>query len=84
MSKQKKSTPTANNSEIKNTVNNFEFVFDGLNYKLMLIGIAVIVLGFVLMYGKTDIYDFRKTALAPLVVITGFVIQIFAIFSKKK
>jgi hypothetical protein len=48
----------------------------------MLIGIAVIIIGFVLMYGKEDIYDFRKTTLAPIVVIAGFVIEVFAILKK--
>ena len=37
-----------------------QFVFGKQNYQLMLIGLAVIILGFVLMYGKEgDIYDFR-------------------------
>ena len=60
----------------------FHFVFGKKNYQLMLIGIIVIVLGFVLMYGKEDIYDFRKTTLAPIVVIAGFVIEVFAILKK--
>ena len=60
----------------------FGFVFGKRNYTLMLIGIGVIVLGFALMFGTEDIYDFRKTTLAPLVVISGFVIEIFAIMAK--
>ncbi len=60
----------------------FNFVFGKKNYQLMLIGLAVIVIGFVLMYGKEDIYDFRKTTLAPIVVIAGFVIEVFAILKK--
>lgn len=60
------------------------FVFGPQNYRLMLIGLAVIVLGFALMYGKEDIYDFRKITLAPIVVLAGFVIEIFAIMHKPK
>lgn len=60
-----------------------QFVFNKTNYKLMLAGLLTIVIGFVLMYGKEDIYDFRKTTLAPIVVILGFVIEIFAIMKKK-
>ncbi len=60
----------------------FNFIFDKKNYQLMLIGIAVIIVGFVLMYGKENIYDFRKTTLAPIVVIAGFVIEVFAILKK--
>ena len=57
-------------------------LFNRKNYRLMLIGLAVTILGFVLMYGKTDIYDFRKTVLAPVVVLAGFAIQFFAILKK--
>jgi hypothetical protein len=60
------------------------FVFGPQNYRLMLIGLAVIILGFILMYGKEDIYDFRKITLAPIVVLSGFVIEIFAIMRKPK
>ncbi len=60
------------------------FVFEKQNYMLMLIGLAVIVLGFALMYGTEDIYDFRKITLAPIVVIAGFIIEIFAIMKKPK
>lgn len=61
-----------------------QFVFGPENYRLMLIGLVVIILGFVLMYGKEDIYDFRKITLAPVVVLIGFVIEIFAIMRKPK
>lgn len=58
------------------------FLFNRKNYRLMLIGLAVTVLGFVLMSGNTDIYNFRKTVLAPVVVLAGFAIQFFAILKK--
>jgi peptidoglycan/LPS O-acetylase OafA/YrhL len=62
-----------------------QFVFGKQNYLLLLIALAVVVIGFVLMYGKEgDIYDFRRTTLAPIVVLSGFVIGIFAIFKKSK
>ena len=61
-----------------------QFIFNKTNYKLMLAGLLTIIIGFVLMYGKEDIYDFRKTTLAPIVVILGFVIEIFAIMKKPK
>ncbi|HEY9560425.1 MAG TPA: DUF3098 domain-containing protein [Anseongella sp.] len=57
-------------------------LFNRKNYRLMLIGLAVTILGFALMYGKTDIYDFRKTVLAPIVVLAGFAVQFFAILRK--
>lgn len=58
------------------------FVFDKSNYRWMLISIAVVVLGFILMTGKTDIYDFRKIVLAPIVVLIGFGLGIFSILKK--
>ena len=59
-----------------------QFVFGKSNYRWMLISVAVVILGFILMIGDTNIYDFRKTVLAPLVVLTGFGIGIFSILKK--
>lgn len=58
------------------------FVFGKNNYRLMLLGIAVVILGFILMIGDTDIYSFRKIVLAPIVVLAGFAIGFFAILKK--
>ena len=58
------------------------FVFHKGNYRLFFIAIAVVATGFILMNGNTDIYDFRKIVLAPVVVLSGFAIGFFAIFKK--
>lgn len=58
------------------------FVFGKGNYRLMLLSIAVVVLGFLLMIGETDIYEFRKIVLAPIVVLAGFAIGFIAILKK--
>lgn len=60
------------------------FIFGKNNYRLMLISIAVVALGFILMIGETDIYDFRKIVLAPIVVLIGFAIGFFSILRKPK
>jgi hypothetical protein len=61
------------------------------NYVLMLIGVAVIVLGFVLMSGGTkatpeefsyDIYSWRRITLAPILVVAGFAFEIYAILKR--
>jgi fumarate reductase subunit D len=61
------------------------------NYKLMAIGFVIIVAGFLLMLGgKTDdpnvfsekIFSFRRLTLAPIVVLAGFVFEIWAIMKK--
>ena len=63
------------------------------NYKLMLIGIGIIVLGFILMAGggsddpnvfNEEIFSFRRITLAPLIVLFGFIFQIYAILKKPK
>lgn len=57
-------------------------VFGKKNYQLLLVAIGIVVLGFILMIGTTDIYDFRKTLLAPMVVLAGFAFGIYAILKK--
>jgi len=61
------------------------------NYKLMLIGFAIIVVGFLLMIGggsdsplkfNYDMFSFRRITLAPIVVVAGFVFEIYAIMKK--
>jgi len=59
-----------------------ELVFTKKNYQLLLISIAIVVLGFVLMSGTTDIYDTRKTLIAPLVVLFGFGFGVYAVLKK--
>ncbi|KAF2512170.1 DUF3098 domain-containing protein [Flavobacterium zhairuonense] len=72
---------------------NHEFLFDSINYKILLIGIAVIALGFILMSGggstdpnvfNEDIFSFRRIRLAPTTVLIGFGITIYSIFKKSK
>ena len=60
------------------------FVFDKSNYRLLIISIAIVVLGFILMSGTTDIYSDTKIVVAPLVVLSGFGVGFFAIFKKSK
>jgi hypothetical protein len=76
MALKKSTSPTTENTPVN-------FVFGKSNYKLLLISIAVVVLGFILMIGETDIYDFRKIVLAPIVVLSGFIIGFFAILKKR-
>lgn len=63
------------------------------NYKLLAIGFAIIIVGFLLMLGgKSDnpeqfsenIFSFRRITLAPIVVLAGFIFEIWAIMKKPK
>jgi peptidoglycan/LPS O-acetylase OafA/YrhL len=60
-----------------------ELVFSKKNYQLLLISIAIVVLGFVLMMGADgDIYDTRRTLIAPVVVLFGFAFGVYAVLKK--
>lgn len=63
------------------------------NYKMILIGFGIIILGFVLMMGggsedpskfSYDIFSFRRITLAPIVVLGGFAFVFWAIMRKPK
>ncbi|MCK5692989.1 MAG: DUF3098 domain-containing protein [Bacteroidales bacterium] len=64
------------------------------NYILLVIGFAIIVLGFILMIGgksedptifnEEEIFSFRRITLAPIVVLAGFIFEIWAIMKKPK
>ena len=74
---------TKNTSTETSNTSKGQFVFVKQNYQLLLASLAVVIVGFVIMYGKDgDIYDFRRTTLAPIVVISGFILGIFSIFKK--
>tara|TARA_B100001146_G_C16200357_1_gene444109 strand:- start:6326 stop:6586 length:261 start_codon:yes stop_codon:yes gene_type:complete len=65
-----------------------QFLFERKNYLFMLIGIAFIVLGFILMAGggsddpnvfNPEIYSWRRIRLAPALILIGFGIEVYAI-----
>jgi len=58
------------------------FVFEKGNYRIFFVAIALVIIGFLTMTGTTDIYDTRKIVIAPLLVLSGFVVGFFAIFKK--
>lgn len=71
----------------------WDFAFTKDNYKIMFIGLAFIVLGFILMIGggskdpnvfNPAIFDFQRLTLAPILILGGYVIEIFAIMKKSK
>ncbi|HKK88132.1 MAG TPA: DUF3098 domain-containing protein [Saprospiraceae bacterium] len=69
-----------------------ELIFGRVNYLWMLGGAILIVIGLALMTGGKMpspevwddqlIYSFRRTVLAPIVILAGFVVEIFAVFKK--
>lgn len=71
-------------------MNNKNFAFGKNNYMLLLLGVAIIVAGFLLMTGpgstethfEPDIFSFRRVTLAPAVCFFGFIFIIYAIMRK--
>ena len=64
------------------------FIFKKRNYKIMILGLVIIAVGFILMSGggsedpnifSPDIYNFRRIRLAPTLVLLGLGVQIYAI-----
>jgi hypothetical protein len=78
---------------MKNKEQKHEFLFEKENYIILLVGIAVIALGFLLMSGggsdnpnvfNEEIFNFRRIRLAPTTVLIGFGITIYAILKNPK
>lgn len=80
----------------KNEKYNPHFIFNKKNYKVMIVGVAVIILGFILMSGggsddpnkfNPAIFNWQRIRLAPAIVLLGFGIEVYAILlnpEKKK
>ncbi|MEY3348898.1 MAG: DUF3098 domain-containing protein [Bacteroidota bacterium] len=75
--------------ETKNTP-----LFGKQNLLWMLIGLIVIVLGLILMAGgkssdpnvfnENEVYSFTRITLAPILIVAGLLIEVFAIMRKSK
>ena len=69
-------------------------LFDKGNYMWMLIGIGIMILGFLLMAGgrspnpneflPNEVYGSRRITIAPIIILIGLVVMIYAIFKTPK
>jgi hypothetical protein len=69
-------------------------LFEKENYRWMIIGVVVMAIGFFLMVGgksndpnvfkREEVYSFTRITLAPIVILLGLGIEMFAIFKKPK
>ena len=94
----KKTTTAVKTTAIKTTpvqsssAGNILFTKD--NYKWMLIGLVILALGFFLMAGgkssnpnafsDKDIYSPMRITVAPILIVAGLLVEIFAIMKKPK
>ena len=76
--------------EIKKT----GFAFGKDNYRILTIGVVIVVVGYLLMIGggaenpndfnEDEIFSFRRITLSPVVILAGFVTVLFGIMKKSK
>jgi membrane-bound ClpP family serine protease len=71
----------------------FSFALSKENYILMAIGFAVVIIGLFLLSGggtkdpnvfSQELFSFRRITLAPIVILVGFIFEIYAIMKKPK
>ena len=83
------STKLEGSNETKNE--KVEFALGKKNYQYIAIGFAIIVVGFLLMIGggaenpsdfSEEIFSFRRITLSPIIILAGFVFEIWAIMKK--
>ncbi|MBS4056003.1 MAG: DUF3098 domain-containing protein [Bacteroidetes bacterium] len=86
-----KTTIKPTKSPIEESKGSEAFAFTRENYRWVLIGLAFIVVGFLLMIGggssdpdvfSQGIFNFQRMTLAPLLVLAGYAIEIYAIMKK--
>ena len=73
-------------------MNKRDFAFDKVNFILLAVGMAIVVIGFLLMTGpgssdtvyEPDIFSARRIKVAPVVCLFGFVSMIYAVMRKPK
>lgn len=70
------------------------FAFTKENYRILIIGVIIVAIGYMLMVGggaenpnefhEDEIFSFRRITLSPIVILTGFVVVLYAIMKKSK
>lgn len=70
------------------------FAFGKENYRILIVGVIIVVIGYLLMIGggsddptkfnADEIFSFRRITLSPIVILAGFVVVLFGIMKKSK
>lgn len=70
------------------------FAFGKENYKILIVGVIIVVIGYCLMVGggsedptkfdANEIFSSRRITLSPIVILAGFVVVLFGIMKKAK
>lgn len=77
----------------QNNSDHNQLAFEKENYRLLILGVVAVVLGFILMSGggsddpnvfSDEIFSFRRLTLAPIIILGGYVTVLWAIMKKPK
>ncbi len=69
------------------------FAFNKTNYTLIVAGLLILIVGFLLMVGggsdnpdvfSDALFGFRRLTLAPILILLGYIVEIFAIMYRPK
>ena len=80
-----------NTNQNQNNQSQKSLLFGPRNYKFMFIGLFLIGIGFILMSGggsddpkvwNEAIFNFRRIRLAPMIILLGLLVEIYAIMTK--
>ncbi|MFN8154824.1 MAG: DUF3098 domain-containing protein [Bacteroidia bacterium] len=86
-----KTTTVSKGATVKEKIDDAAFAFGRENYILLFISIGLLIVGYFLMAGgkadnpnvfNEEVFSFRRITLAPLVVMAGYALGIYAIVKK--
>ena len=70
------------------------FAFGKENYRILIIGVVIVIIGYLLMIGggsddpnqfnANEIFSTRRIIISRIVILTGFVVVLFGIMKKSK
>jgi hypothetical protein len=57
-------------------------IFQPLNYKLLILGLFLIIIGFTAMYLDNGVWGIVPLYISPIVILAGYIVVIFSIIVK--
>ncbi len=70
------------------------FAFGKENYRILIIGVVIVAIGYMLMVGggsddpnqfhAEELFSFRRITLSPIVILAGFVVVLYGIMKKSR
>lgn len=57
-------------------------VFSALNYKILGVGILLVIIGFTIMRLENEVYGFISLYISPVLIMAGYITVVFAILKR--